>query len=70
MSVTGFLTKAELRRFTGAAWRGRQQEKLLERGVPFTVEGEDILVMWAHVQAYQEGRPPVSFVEPDLSGVS
>lgn len=66
----GFLTKAELRRFTGAAWRARQREKLRERGIPFKEEGEDTLVLWVHVQAWIEDRPTVSFVEPDLSGVN
>lgn len=71
MAASGFLTKAELRRFTGAAWRSRQRDRLRERGIPFKEEGEDILVLWLHAQAWIEDRAPVSsLVEPDLSAVS
>lgn len=71
MTAAGFLDKDDLRQLTGAAQRRGQVAWLQEHGVPFKCSGKDqLLVAWKHVHAWLEGRPPVSFVEPDLSGVS
>lgn len=67
--MTGFLGKEDLRQLTGAARRAQQIAKLREKGIPFTLEGDAIVVMWVHVQAYQEGRPTVSYAEPDFSSL-
>ena len=70
MTAAGFLDRDALRQLTGAAQRRAQVAWLQEHGVPFKPNGKDeLLVAWKHVHAWLEGRPPVSFVEPDLSGV-
>lgn len=71
MTGTGFLDRDALRQLTGAAHRSKQVTWLHAEGIPFKINGKDeLIVAWVHVHAWLEGKPPVSFVEPDLSGVS
>jgi hypothetical protein len=66
----GFLDHDDLRQLTGAARRAGQIAWLQAEGVPFRTSGRgEPLVAWVHVHAWLEGKPPVSFVEPDLSNV-
>jgi hypothetical protein len=66
----GFLDHDDLRQLTGAARRAGQRACLQAEGIPFRTSGRDqLLVAWVHVHAWLEGKPPVSFVEPDLSNV-
>lgn len=67
----GFLDSDDLRQLTGAARRAGQIAWLRAEGVPFRPSGKgEPVVAWVHVHAWLEGRPPVSFVKPDLSGVT
>jgi hypothetical protein len=66
----GFLDQDDLRQLTGAARRAGQIAWLQAEGIPFKPGGKDaVLVAWVHVHAWLEGKPAVSFVEPDLSNV-
>lgn len=56
MSAQGFLDKADLRRLCGGKARANAQEAFLKaKAIPYKREGNDITVMWVHVQAYHEG---------------
>lgn len=69
MTQGGFLDADDLRHLTGAARVNAQEAWLRGEGIPCKREGPRLVVAWLHVHAWLEGRPPVSFVEPDLSSV-
>lgn len=57
MPAQGFLTKPELKRFTGRGTRAGQIAWLQREGVPFRPNGKDeLLVSWTHATAWLEGR--------------
>lgn len=57
MSAQGFLAKPDLRRLTGAARRADQAAWLEREAIPWKPNGKDeLLVTWAHVNAWMEGR--------------
>jgi hypothetical protein len=57
MAAQGFLDKPALRKLTGAATRAGQLAWLQREGIPFKPNGKDeLLVTWAHVNAWLEGR--------------
>jgi hypothetical protein len=66
----GFLDSDDLRRLTGAARAAGQEAWLKAEGIPHKRQGARVTVAWLHVHNWLEGRPAVSFVEPDLSNVS
>ena len=68
--MAGFLDRDQLRQLTDCARRSGQEAWLRSEGVPFKLSRKgDLLVCWVHVHAWMEGRPPVSFVEPDFSSL-
>ncbi len=54
MTPIGFLNPEDLRRLTGRARANGQEEWLKAEGIPHKRQGSDMLVMWAHVQAWIE----------------
>ena len=69
MTAAGFLNPDDLRRLTHAARANAQEAWLKAEGIPYKRPGRDVLVLWTHVQAWIEGRPAVSLVEPDFSSL-
>lgn len=69
MTAVGFLDPDDLRRLTHAARANAQEAWLKAEGIPYKRPGRDVLVLWAHVQAWIEDRPTVAFVEPDFSSL-
>ena len=69
MSTAGFLDKDDLRKMTHAAYLSSQEEWLKAEGIPYKRTGRNLLVLWAHVRNWVEGRPSVSLVEPDFSSL-
>lgn len=67
----GILDKDDLRSVSGKARIDAQEAWFRSEGIPCRRSGKnELLVAWVHVHAWLEGKPPVSFVEPDLSGVT
>lgn len=57
MVSQGFLSKADVKRFTGRGTRAGQVAWLQEQGIPFRTNGKDeLIVSWAHANAWLEGR--------------
>lgn len=69
MFHNGFLSDEDVQRLTGAARPRRQLDWLEGEGIPCKRQGSRVVVCWAHVHAYMEGRPLAAYVEPDLTGV-
>ncbi|MBT9467117.1 DUF4224 domain-containing protein [Hydrogenophaga sp.] len=69
MTAGGFLDKDDLHRLTGAARANAQEAWLKAEGIPCKRQGTGVLVLWTHVHAWVEGRPTVSFVEPDFTSL-
>lgn len=65
----GFLDKDDLRSISGKARIDAQEAWLKAEGIPHKRQGNRITVCWTHVHAWVEGRPLVSFVEPDFSSL-
>jgi hypothetical protein len=59
MAAQGFLSKQDVKRFTGRGTRAGQVAWLQEQGIPFRPNGKDELVVaWTHVHAWLEAAQP------------
>lgn len=57
MATSGLLSKPELKSVSGFTSRALQRAWLEKEGIPHKLNGKDeIVVTWAHVNAWIEGR--------------
>jgi hypothetical protein len=66
----GNLSKAELASVSGRARIDAQEAWYKSEGIPCKRNGRgELVVLWAHVKAWLEGRPAVRSSEPDFSSL-
>lgn len=56
MDNTGFLSREDVRRLTGAARASGQEAWLRSQSIPCKRRDSEVLVLWTHVEAWIEDR--------------